>query len=104
MSYIPMEALSSNSLPFYLLSTNSLYPAFAATKKKYKPVAKKVRPVITDLPDHFRIVRNITGDPLASMPKLNPHPTQFSPSTRYSLERKAIVDNNHPGDFLWPEE
>ena len=76
----------------------------AVSKKKYKPVALKVRPVITDLPDRFRIIRNITGDPLKDMPKLNPHPPTFSPTTRYSLERKAIIDKNHPGNFLWLEE
>ena len=34
------------------------------TKKKYKPVAKKVRPVITELPGKYRIIREIKGDPL----------------------------------------
>jgi Integrase zinc binding domain/RNase H-like domain found in reverse transcriptase len=102
-STAPSMQDSSSSSPSYL-SSDSLYPAFAATKKKYKPVALKVRPVIADLPDRFRIIRNITGDPLEHMPKLNPHPPTFSPSPRYSLERKAIIDKNHPGDFLWPEE
>jgi hypothetical protein len=49
--------------PSYL-SSDSLYHTFAALKKKYKPIALKVCLVITDLPDHFRIVCNITGDPL----------------------------------------
>jgi hypothetical protein len=64
--------LSMICSPSYL-SSNSLYPTFAASKKKYKPVALKVHPVITDLPDHFRIVHNIMGDPLENMPKLNIH-------------------------------
>jgi hypothetical protein len=34
------------------------------TKKKYKPVAQKVRPVITQLPGRYRIIREIQGDPL----------------------------------------
>jgi hypothetical protein len=38
------------------------------------------------------------------MPLLNPHPPPFMPSPRYNAERKAIVDKNHPGDFLWPKE
>jgi hypothetical protein len=82
----------------------TLYPVFAATKKKYKPVALKVCPVITNLPDRVRIIRNIIGDPLKHMPSLNPHPPPFTPSPRYNAERKAIVDKNHPGNFLWPEE
>jgi hypothetical protein len=85
-------------------SSDTLYPIFAATKKKYKPIALKVRPVITNLPDRFRIIRNIIGDPLEHMPSLNPHPPPFTPSPRYNVEQKAIVDKNHPDDFLWPEE
>jgi hypothetical protein len=96
--------LSTICSPSYT-SSDSLYPAFAASKKKYKPVALKVRPVITDLPNRFRIVHNITGDPLENMPKLNPHPPLiFIPTSCYTLERKDIIDKNHPGDFLWPEE
>ena len=34
-------------------------------KKKYKPVACKIKPVIAELPDKFRIIRNIIGDPLS---------------------------------------
>ena len=34
------------------------------TKKKYKPVAKKVKPVIANLPGQYRIIRVIQGDPL----------------------------------------
>ncbi|EDQ98131.1 uncharacterized protein LACBIDRAFT_309960 [Laccaria bicolor S238N-H82] len=29
--------------------------------KKYKPVAQKIRPVFQDLPDKFRIIRDIKG-------------------------------------------
>jgi hypothetical protein len=31
--------------------------------KKYKPVDQKVKPVLGTLPEEFRIIRNITGDP-----------------------------------------
>ncbi|THU96470.1 hypothetical protein K435DRAFT_615149, partial [Dendrothele bispora CBS 962.96] len=37
-------------------------------QRKYKPVALKVRPVKTTLPEEFRILRKIEGDPLAGMP------------------------------------
>jgi hypothetical protein len=104
MVFTPMQTTLLKSFPSYVTSIDSTYPTFAATKKKYKPVAQKVQPVITELPNCFRIIRNIVGDPLAEMPKLNPHPPPFAPSPRYSLERKAIVDKNHPGNFLWPEE
>ncbi|CDO78131.1 hypothetical protein BN946_scf184860.g3 [Trametes cinnabarina] len=60
------------------------------TKKKYKPVAKKVRASLENCPEKFHIERNITGDPLATMPELNPQ------SSRVLAYRT--------GDFLWPEE
>jgi hypothetical protein len=37
-------------------------------KKKYKLVAQKVRPVVTQLPGQYRIIREIQGDPLEKMP------------------------------------
>ena len=75
---------------------------FAA--RKYKPVARKIRPVLADLPDKFRIVRNIIGDPLADMPTLSPNPPPFSPTGRYTADNREIIDKVHPGDFLWPQE
>ena len=74
--------------------------------KKYKPVDKKVRPVLTTLPSEFRIERNITGDPLKDMPTLNPRPPPFQPGERYTAERKEIIDKAHEGNALklWPEE
>ncbi|KIL55787.1 hypothetical protein M378DRAFT_51711, partial [Amanita muscaria Koide BX008] len=60
--------------------------------KRYKPVAKKVKPVISTLPTEFRIVRNITGDPLAELPKLSPQPPDFTPTGRYTQERKEALD------------
>ena len=74
-----------------------------ATKKKYKPVALKVRPVIGELPAKFRIIRNIIGDPLRDLPKLTPHPPTFIPTGRYTQERKELFDKLNPG-FLWPVE
>ena len=71
---------------------------------KYKPVALKVKPVYTDLPEKFRIKREIQGDPLENMPILNPIPPDFVPTGRYSQERKEDFDKIHEGDFLWPEE
>src|SRR6201996_5661749 len=72
--------------------------------KKYKPVGMKVRPVYTELPEKYRIKRQIVGDPLKDMPGLDPNPKDYSPTQRYTEDRKAIIDALHPGDFLWPEE
>jgi hypothetical protein len=79
-------------------------PVFLSLKKKYKPVAKKVKPVAATLPENFRIMRKIEGDPLASMPQLSPNPPPFVPTGRYTQERKQIIDKAHPPGFLWPAE
>ena len=71
---------------------------------KYKPVALKTRPVIQELPDKFRIKREIIGNPLADMPKLSPNPPDFVPKGRYTEECKEKIDSVHEGDFLLPEE
>ena len=71
--------------------------------KKYKPVDKKVRPVYGTLPEEFRVVRNIKGDPLAGIPSLSPVPPEFQPKGRYTQQRMEDFDKAHPG-FWWPEE
>jgi hypothetical protein len=86
MVFTPMQTPTPKLFPSYVTSIDSTYPTFAATKKKYKPVAQKVQPVITELPDRFRIIQNIVGDPLTDMPTLNHHPPPFAPSPRYSLK------------------
>jgi hypothetical protein len=75
--------ISSSPPSDAVINNHSIY---IQTKKKYKPVAQKVQPVVTELPNQFRIVRNIIGNPLENMPKLNPHPPDFIPSPQYMLE------------------
>src|SRR5271168_4711375 len=53
---------------------------------KYKPVDKKIKLVIQELPAEFCIRREIKGDPLEEMPKLSPNPPAFQPTGRYTLE------------------
>ena len=72
-------------------------------KKKYKPVALKIKPVIGELPDKFRIIRNIIGDPLGQLPILPTHPPSFTPRGKYTEERKELFDKLNPG-FLLPAE
>ena len=79
-------------------------PVASVLASKYKPVALKVRPVFAELPERFRIKREIRGDPLAGMPVLNPHPPEFQPTGRYTQARKDAMDQVHEGEFLWPEE
>jgi hypothetical protein len=72
--------------------------------KKYKPVGVKVRPVYQMVPEKYRVIRKITGNPLEDMPGLSPHPADYCPTGRYTQERKDIMDKIHNDDFLWPEE
>jgi len=72
--------------------------------KKYKPVALKVKPVLGILLEKFRIIREITGDPLKDLLKLLEHPPEFSPKGRYMAERKEKLDLEHMSNSLWPEE
>ncbi|KAG5348611.1 hypothetical protein C0989_009501 [Termitomyces sp. Mn162] len=72
--------------------------------KKYKPVARKVKPVLGTSPEEFRIERCITGDPLADMLKLDSNPPDFKPTGRYTAKCKEIIDQVHGDGFLWTEE
>ncbi|ETW83614.1 hypothetical protein HETIRDRAFT_46603, partial [Heterobasidion irregulare TC 32-1] len=100
-----MLSLFSSVVPSSLHSTNIADPvAIFAAKRKYKPVAQKTRPVLADLPEKFRIVRNILGDPLAALPTLTPNPPPFTPTGRYTAERRDLIDKVHSDDFLWPAE
>jgi len=38
------------------------------------------------------------------MPTLPTHPLAYTPTRRYTEERKDVIDRAHPGDFLLPEE
>ena len=68
------------SVPYLVRDSN------LKTKKKYKPVAQKVRAVLREMPEKFRVVRKITGDPLKDLPKLSPNPPPFVPTGRYNQE------------------
>ncbi|KAF8166900.1 hypothetical protein K438DRAFT_1616465 [Mycena galopus ATCC 62051] len=72
--------------------------------KNYKPVALKVRPVYGELPERYRLKREITGDPLKDMPTLSQQPSEFIPTGKYTEERKEIMDKIHKGNFLWKDE
>jgi hypothetical protein len=69
-------------------------------KRKYRPVSQKVHSIIAKVPEKFRIIRNIIGDPLSNIPVLNPNPplpVNFRPTDRYTLNRCDQADR-----FLLP--
>src|SRR5229473_3053597 len=61
-----------------------------AAKRKYKPVALKVRPVLADLPEKYRITQHIIGDPLTSLPTLTPTPPPFISHKPWLLRNMPI--------------
>ena len=86
------------------ISSISAPLATFTVKKKYKPVAQKVRPILDTLPSHFHIERNIISDPLTDLLTLSPHPPPFTPCGCYTEEQHAKMDDLHSTDFLWPAE
>lgn len=69
----------------------------------YKKVANKVRPVPATLPEEFRIVRYPHPDPLDGLPVLPTHPPPFSPTERFTQERREAMDLD-PEGFLTEQE
>ncbi|KNZ76517.1 hypothetical protein J132_09989 [Termitomyces sp. J132] len=63
--------------------------------KKYKSVARQVKPILGTSPEEFRIERCITGDPLADMPQLDPNPPDCKPTGRYT----AVQENHGPSTW-----
>jgi len=72
--------------------------------KKYKPVVLKIRPMLGELPQEFRIVRNITRNPLEELLDMPVKPLPSKPCRRYTEERIQAMDNAHEEGFLWLEE
>jgi len=83
------------------LTVSKQVSVFAA-KKKYKLVALKTRPLLAYLPDKFRIICNITGDPLTNIPILTPTLPPFTPTGHYTAKNHNCINKVHLGNFLWP--
>jgi hypothetical protein len=60
---------------------------FLSTKEKYKPIAKKVRPVIGELPEKFCIKCKIIGNPPDDLPVLYPNSPPFITTNLYTLKQ-----------------
>jgi hypothetical protein len=76
---------------------------YLATKKKYKPITLKVKPVIGELLDKLRIIQNTIGDPLQDLLILLTKPPTFTLTGCYTQEHKDLFDKLNPG-FLLPAE
>ena len=53
----------------------------------YKKVAKKVQPIVTDLPKQYRIVCRPHPNPLRRMPELPVRPPVFRPGEQFMQEQ-----------------
>jgi hypothetical protein len=88
---IYLSACDSDTISCNLLSAGATPPSveeFVSTYVtwKYKPVAKKVKSVVTQSPEKFHVVCKIRGNPLETMPMLNPVPPPFSLKGQYTEE------------------
>ena len=68
----------------------------------YKKVTNKTRPVMTTLPEMFRIIRHEHPDPLADLVPLPTRPPNFVPTDRFTAEHCDKMELGK--DFLLPEE
>jgi hypothetical protein len=75
-----------------------------STKEKYQLVAQKVRSIIKDLPNKFRIEREIISNPLDDLPVLYPDSPSSVTTDLYTLARRPQPGTNYPGSFRWPAE
>jgi hypothetical protein len=96
-THTPADSTTSSPMTSSSMHLAPYTDLFLSTKKKYKPIAKKVRPVIGELPEKFHIERKIIGNPLNDLPVLNPNPPPFKPSDRYTLERRDQLNKNCKG-------
>ncbi|KNZ76466.1 hypothetical protein J132_10441 [Termitomyces sp. J132] len=73
-------------------------------KKKYKPVVMKTKLVASHVSEDFRIKRQSIGNPLATIPLLNPNPPPFVPTKQFTSERQAKFVSDHDTGFLTSDE
>ena len=102
---VRIPSLVSANLPGAAHYLRTVYDfAAPALGLKYKPVAQKVRPVATTLPEQARPKRRFPEDPLLTLPQLSLHP--LAPrvfGSRLTKERWEEFGWRKTG-FLWKEE
>ena len=76
---------------------------FTSHSLAYKPVAKKVWPVLAPLEEEYRVLRRLPDDPLTGLKTLPTNPLDFVPGQRFTQERTNALDLD-PAQWLWPKE
>lgn len=79
-------------------------PTSGRPKKRYKPVAIKVKPTSEKLPEDFRVVRNRPSDCMDSLPELPEHPPQWTPTTDHLTQERMDGFKLDADEFLTQEE
>ncbi|KAG6877140.1 hypothetical protein C0992_010716 [Termitomyces sp. T32_za158] len=83
----------------YTAATNSERKG-VQVKKKYKPVALKVKPVTSSISENFKIEHCIVGDPLANMLTLSSNLSPFKPTGCFTEEHRQQFVSNYDIGFL----
>ena len=101
----PVPSLLSAYLPMASHYLRTVYDfTTPALGLKYKPVARKVRPVATTLPEAARPKRRFPEDPLRTLPQLSQNPpAPLIYGARLTKERWEAFGLREKG-FLWEEE
>ena len=76
---------------------------FTSHSLAYKPIAKKVRPVLAHLEEEYHVLCQLPDNPLAGLIPLPTNPLDFIPRQRFTQECTDALDLN-PAQWLWPEE
>ena len=84
-----------------LLNTYSF--DFTSHSLAYKPVAKKVCPVLAPLEEEYCVLCWLSDDPLAGLITLLTNPLDFIPGQRFRQECADALDLD-PAQWLWPKE
>jgi hypothetical protein len=102
---IPDDFLDYDEDDLYLHYEPStlLDPSYDPILMMYKQVDKKVKPVSSTFPQDAQVLRQFPHDPLETMIPLTPHPPDFIPDGRLTIECMDSLELN-PTKFLWPEE
>ena len=76
---------------------------FTSHSLAYKPIAKKVQPVLAPLEEEYCVLCRLPDDPLAGLITLPTNPPDFIPGPRFTQECADALDLD-PAQWLWPEE
>ena len=76
---------------------------FTSHSLAYKPVAKKVRPVLAPLKEEYHVLHRLPDNLVAGLITLPTNPLDFVPRQRFTQERTDAL-NLDLAQWLWPEK